>query len=187
MIQKCPHCKRDVVFSREICPACGLVSADEERGEATYMGDEARLGLAAAYTEEMETRLNETQRRGRLQTGLTIGLLIAPLVVLNTVGLFWLRLTFSAFLALVVVSWLGWRLWFGGRIARHLLWVSAAAAGISGLVFCGMHYQTINPVAFLTCLVFGLVYLWCAWILLCSRDLPEWLRYQRHRQREEWG
>lgn len=187
MIQKCPHCKHDVVFSREICPACGLASTDEERGEATYMGDEARLGLAAAYTEEMETRLNETQRRGRLQTALVIGMLVAPWIVLNTVGVFWLRLRFSGFMALVLMSWLGWRLWFGGRIVRHILWVAAAAGGMAGLAYCVMHIQTINPVALLACLIFGLVYLWCAWILLLSRDLPEWLRYQRMRLKEQWG
>jgi len=187
MIQKCPHCNRDVVFSRSICPACGLAAADEERGEATYMGDEARLGLAAAYTEEMETRLNETQRRGRLQTALTIGLLIAPLFALNTVGLFWLRMTFRGLAALTVVSWLGWRLWYGGRFARHLLWVTALVSGGVGVACCGLRYETLNPVAFLTCLVFGCVYLWCGWILLRSRDVPEWLRYQRHQQQQQWG
>ena len=38
----------------------------------------------------------------------------------------------------------------------------------------------LNPVELLGFLIFGGVYIWCAWILLRSRDVPEWLRYQRH-------
>jgi hypothetical protein len=185
MIQKCPHCKRDVVFSREICPACGLTARPEERGEATYMGDEARLGLKPAYTEEMETRMNAVQRRGRLQTGLVIGLLLAPLVALDSVGLLWLRLSPYGILALVVAAWLSWRLWYGSRLARHVLWVAAAGAGLAGCATVALQRGALNPVLFLACLVFGTVYLWCAWVLLCSTDLPEWLAYQRQRALDE--
>jgi hypothetical protein len=41
-------------------------------------------------------------------------------------------------------------------------------------------------VRFLAYLVFGAVYVWCAWILWRSTDLPEWLTYQRQRRREQW-
>lgn len=186
MIQKCPHCKRDVVFSREICPACGHSSAESARGPATYMGDEARLGLAPAYTEEMETRMNAVQRRGRIQTGLVIGLLLAPLVAWNAVALFWLRPRFGAFALLAVSAWLCWKLWWGSRLARHVLWVAAGAAGLAGWVNLAMRRATLGPVWLLACLVFGGVYLWCAWMLLRSTDLPEWLSYQRRRQADEW-
>ena len=185
MIQKCPHCKRDVVFSREICPACGHAARPEARGEATYMGDEARLGLRPAYTVEMETRMNAVQRRGRLQTGLLIGLLLAPLVALNTVGLLWLRLNLYGVLALAVAAWLCWHLWYGSRLARHVLWVAAAGAGLLGGAALLSRGGDLNPVLFLACLVFGAVYLWCAWVLLCSTDVPEWLAYQRHHARDE--
>jgi hypothetical protein len=186
MIQKCPHCKHDVVFSRDICPACGHHSRDEDRLQATYMGDEARLGLAPMYTEEMETRMNAVQRRGRVQTGLVIGLLLAPLVALNTVGVYWLRLSSWGMFALAAASWLCWRLWLGSRWARHLLWVAAAASGLWGCATVAVRRLELDPVRFLAFLVFGAVYVWCAWILLRSPDLPEWLSYQRRRQRDEW-
>lgn len=185
MIQKCPHCKRDVVFSRDICPACGYEAADSERLPATYMGDEARLGLAPMYTEEMETRMNAVQRRGRIQTGLVIGLLVAPLVTLNTVGIYWLRPTAYGALALAVEGWLCWRLWNGSRFARHVLWAAAGAAGLAGLAAVITRGTALDPVRFLAYLVFGIIYVWCAWILLRSRDLPEWLSYQRRHRRDE--
>jgi hypothetical protein len=186
MIQKCPHCKQDVVFSREICPACGHAARDEQREQATYMGDEARLGLAPLYTEEMETRMNAVQRRGRIQTGLIIGLLLAPLVTLNTVGLWWLRLSLAGVLALAVAAWLCWKLWNGSSGARHLLWVAAAIAGSAGGVTVAVQRTALDPVRFLAYLIFGAVYVWCAWILWRSTDLPEWLNYQRQRQRDQW-
>jgi hypothetical protein len=150
------------------------------------MGDEARLGLAPMYTEEMETRMNAVQRRGRTQTGLIIGQLLAPLVTLNTVGLYWLRLSLPGLAALAAAGWLCWRLWYGSKLARHLLWVGAGAGGLAGLVTVGMQRGALDPVRFLAYLVFGAVYVWCAWILLRSTDLPEWLAYQRQRQRDEW-
>jgi len=150
------------------------------------MGDEARLGLAPMYTEEMETRMNAVQRRGRTQTGLIIGLLLAPLVTLNTVGLYWLRLSLPGMMALGATAWLCWRLWYGSKLARHLLWVAAGLAGLAGLATVAVQRGALDPVRFLAYLVFGGVYVWCAWILLRSTDLPEWLSYQRQRQRDEW-
>lgn len=150
------------------------------------MGDEARLGLAPLYTEEMETRMNAVQRRGRIQTGLIIGLLLAPLVTLNTVGLWWLRLSLAGVLALAVAAWLCWKLWNGSSGARHLLWVAAAIAGSAGGVTVAVQRTALDPVRFLAYLIFGAVYVWCAWILWRSTDLPEWLNYQRQRQRDQW-
>jgi hypothetical protein len=186
MIQKCPHCKQDVVFSRDICPACGHTACDEERQQATYMGDAARLGLAPLYTEEMETRMNAVQRRGRIQTGLVIGLLLAPLLTLNLVELYWLRLSLPGVVALAVAGWLCWKLWSGNRSVRHLLWVAAASFGVTGCITVALQRTALDPVRFLSYLVFGVVYVWCAWILWRSPDLPEWLTYQRQRRRDPW-
>ena len=47
MIQKCPHCHRDVIFSRDICPACGHSSTEEERSEITDLErDRREIGRA---------------------------------------------------------------------------------------------------------------------------------------------
>jgi hypothetical protein len=187
MIQKCPHCHRDVVFSRDICPACGLAARDAERQQATYMGDAARLGLAAQYTEEMETRTNAVQRRGRIQTGLVIGLLLAPLITFNTVELWWLRPNFRGMAVLALAAWLCGKLWYGSRFARHVLWIAAAACGLAGCITVAVQRLALGPLRFLAYLIFGAVYVWCAWILCRSVDLPEWLNYQRQHRRDEDG
>jgi hypothetical protein len=138
------------------------------------------------YTEEMEARMNAVQRRGRTQTGLVIGLLLAPLVTLNTVGVYWLRLSLPGAMALAAATWLCWRLWSGSKLARHLLWAAAGSAGLAGLAMVVVRRGELDPVRFLAYLVFGAIYVWCGWILLRSTDLPEWLSYQRQRQRDEW-
>jgi len=138
------------------------------------------------YTEEMETRMNAVQRRGRTQTGLVIGLLLAPLVTLNTVGVYWLRLSLPGVMALAAAGWLCWRLWSGSKLARHLLWTAAGCTGLAGLALVAVQRSALDPVRFLAYLVFGAIYVWCGWILLRSTDLPEWLSYQRQRQRDEW-
>jgi uncharacterized Zn finger protein (UPF0148 family) len=185
MIQKCPHCKRDVLFSRDICPACGHTSKESERGEPTYMGEEARQGLAPAYTEAIETTMTETQKRGRLLVGLIIGMILAPLVVLNAVLVFWLSPRFPAIAALAVAAWLLRQLWLGRPWARPVVSLAAACAAGAGLVHCVLQRHTLNPVFFLLSLVFGVVYLWCAWNLYWSRDIPEFLKVQRRLAAEE--
>ena len=185
MIQKCPHCKRDVLFSRDICPACGHASTESERGEPTYMGEDARQGLAPTYTAAMEATMNETQKRGRILTGLIIGMILAPLVVLNAVLAFWLVPSGKALAALVFAAWLTRKLWQGHPWARSVAIVTAGASALSGLTLCVLRRGTLNPVFFLLFLIFGIVYLWCAWNLYWSRDIPEFLKLQLRRTREE--
>lgn len=187
MIEKCPHCKRDVIFSRNICPACGHTSDDAERGEPTYMGDDAKRGLSPAYTQAMETAMNETQRRGRLLTGLIIGMILAPLVVLNTVLIFWLKPDPAALAALAFAGWLLRKLWLGRIWAKQLTILAGVLSGIAGLTLCVVRRggpNPLNPVFFLMCLVFGIVYLWGAWNLYWSKDIPEFLKMQRRRYDE---
>jgi hypothetical protein len=179
MIEKCPHCKRDVIFSRNICPACGHTSDDAERGEPTYMGDDAKRGLSPAYTQAMETAMNETQRRGRLLTGLIIGLILAPLVVLNAVLIFWLKPDFAALVALAFAAWLLRKLWTGRTWAKQLTILGSTLSGVAGLALCVVRRDTLNPVFFLMFLIFGVVYLWGAWNLYWSKDIPEFLKMQR--------
>ena len=43
----------------------------------------------------------------------------------------------------------------------------------------------VNPVLLLGCIIFGLVYVWCAWQLWRSRDIPEFLRMQYQKMKDE--
>ena len=43
----------------------------------------------------------------------------------------------------------------------------------------------VNPVLLLGCLIFGAVYVWCAWQLWRSRDIPEFLRMQYQKMKDE--
>ncbi len=178
MIHKCPHCKNDVIFSREICPACGHMTKEEDRLESTYVGDEAKLGIVPAYTRGIEETMNETQKRGRTLLGLVIGLLLAPQVVFNVVRVIWLSPDFRGLLALAVTGWLTRKLWLGHPWARVMLVWAAAAAGLSAVGTFVLRFAELNPVAKLACGGFGLVYVWCAWQLFRSKDIPEFMKVQ---------
>lgn len=184
MIQKCPHCKSNVIFSRNICPACGYEVPEGDRLESDYIGDQAKLGIVPAYTRAMEETLNETQKRGRLLVGLIIGLLLSPQIVLTCVSFFWLRPSLWGVLVLIVTVWLCRRLWLGVAWCRPGLGILAGISGFSGLVLLVFGHAGLNPVARLVCGVFGLVYLWCSYQLLASLEIPEFLRVQRMSSRD---
>jgi len=183
MIHKCPHCKNDVIFSREVCPACGYRSAEHERLESTYVGDEAKLGFVPAYTRDIEEQMNETQKRGRVVLSLVIGMILAPQIVFNVVLGFWLSVSFKGLLALAVTTWLTRKLWFGFRWTKAVITYAVGFTGLAGIVILLLRFSALNPVAKLACGVFGVVYLWCAWQLLQSKDIPEFMTVQRSVER----
>ena len=179
MIQKCPHCRTDVIFSRDICPACGHPSRDAERGEATYLG-EAKTDGRPVYNQAIETTMTARQRNGRILVGLICGAIPAPLVAHTAVHLVWFRVNGWVLSAALVSIWVVYHLWFGRGWARWLATVGTLAAGAAGL------YQAVlrrgggmNAVEIMAYVVFALVYLWCAGQLLRCQDVKEFLAYQR--------
>lgn len=180
MIQKCPHCKTDVIFSRNICPACGHPSRDGERGEATYLG-EAKTDGRPVYNYVIETTMTARQRHGRILVGLICGAVPAPLVADTIVRLIWLQPNWWVLLGALVSAWVVYHLWYGQRWAYWLAAVGTAAAGVAGLgqavhlVHAEMAMNAVEAMAFV---VFSLVYLWCAWQLLRCTDVKEFLWYQ---------
>jgi uncharacterized RDD family membrane protein YckC len=64
MLQKCPHCRTDVLFLREVCPQCGKSSRTEERLAAT---PELRSGASSrASTQTAPPAIPIEQRKGAL-------------------------------------------------------------------------------------------------------------------------
>ncbi len=180
MIQKCPHCKTDVIFSRNICPACGHPSRDEERGEATYLG-EAKTDGRPVYNQVMETQMTARQRNGRIVTGLICGAIPAPLLAYSAVSLFWLRPDWLVLLGTMYAAWLAYHLWYGRPWARWLGAGSTLLAGCAGLFEAVVVLRSevaMNAVQIMAYVVFSLVYLWCAGQLARSPDVKEFLVYQ---------
>jgi hypothetical protein len=179
MIQKCPHCKTDVIFSRDICPACGHPSRDEERGEPTYLG-EAKTDGRPVYNQEMEATMTARQRHGRILVGMICGAIPAPLLAHTVTYLVWLKVNGWVLLGLFVSCTFVYHLWYGRKWAH---WLAAAGTLVAG---CAGLYQAVlrrgvglNAVEIMAYVVFALVYLWCAWQLIRCQDVKEFLLYQR--------
>jgi hypothetical protein len=179
MIEKCPHCKTDVIFSRDICPACGHPSKDGEREEATYLG-EAKTDGRPVYNQEMEVTMTARQRHGRILTGIMCGAIPAPLLAHTLVYMVWFRVSGWVLLSLFVSSVVVYHLWYGRKWAHWLAVAGTLLAGCAGpirVVLRGTAH--LNAVDVMAYVVFALVYLWCAWQLALSTDIREFLDYQR--------
>ena len=198
-IQKCPHCHKDSVFSHNICPNCGFESKYEERGEPDYKLDEN--GKVPSYAFVMEEHMTQCQRHGRILLGVIMGLLGAPLLTWAATNVFLLTdenrtmeiPLFRVFLACVIVGWIFWTIWNNGY--RWLTRGVMAVSFLGGFWMLGWAVKMIvqivkktgdvNPVLLLGCIIFGLVYVWCAWQLWRSRDIPEFLRMQYQKMKDE--
>ena len=180
MIQKCPHCQADVIFSRDICPACGHPSQDGERGEATYLG-EAKTDGRPVYNLGIETTMTARQRHGRILVGLICGAIPAPLVAHTAVYLVWFRVSVWVLLATFVSTWVVFHLWYGRKWARWVVAIGTLTAGCAGLYQAVLRRGTgMKAVEIMAYVVFALVYLWCSWQLLRCQDVKEFLGYQRN-------
>jgi len=187
MIQKCPHCQTDVIFSRDICPACGHPSQDTERGEATYLG-EAKTDGRPVYNLGIETTMTARQRHGRILVGLICGSIPAPLVAHTAVYLVWFQVSGWVLLATFVSTWVVFHLWYGRKWACWFAALGTLTSGLAGIGQAGrMVYEAVqnsgrrmNAVEIMAYVVFALVYLWCSWHLLRCQDVKEFLGYQRN-------
>ena len=197
-IQKCPHCHKDSVFSHNICPNCGFESKYEERGEPDYKLDEN--GKVPSYAFVMGEHMTQCQRHGRILLGVIMGLLGAPLLTWAATNVFLLTdenrtmeiPLFRVFLACVIVGWIFWTIWNNGY--RWLTRGVMAVSFLGGFWMLGWAVKMIvqivkktgdvNPVLLLGCIIFGLVYVWCAWQLWRSRDIPEFLRMQYQKMKD---
>lgn len=181
MIERCPHCQEDVVFSRNICPACGEVSASDQRREATLIDREKASSRYPVYMAPLEEELSLTQRRGRLLVWLCTGFLLAPDFTYFLVGLSWLSFRGWPLLRLIVTGWLLLRLWEGKRWSRWLLSASAFTVGVAAIIRGALHRVDAPPSMLLFCLVFGPLFVVVAWTLAFSEETRDFLRLRRGR------
>lgn len=189
-IQKCPHCRRDTMFSHDICPNCGYTSRPEERLEPDYVLY-GREGGMPNYTAAMEEEMTVVQRHGAIQLGVSLGLLGFPPVSCLVTGLF-LRLDphrtmdvplFWPLVLCVALGWCSWKLWHGERWVRVALCLYGL---LPGLALLGLGVREVlaaetQPLMVVCGVVFGLMHLWSGWCLWKGRDLPEFLRFQQTR------
>ena len=144
--------------------------------------------------------MTQCQRHGRILLGVVMGLLGAPLLTWEATNIFLMfdeNRTMSlplgkVFLLCVAVGWIFWLLWNNGyRWLAHGLTAVSFAGGVFMLGWAAAMIHgirsgvTVNPVLLLGCLIFGAVYVWCAWQLFRSRDIPEFLRMQYQRMKDE--
>ena len=186
MIERCPHCGADVIFSSSICPACGYESSEQDRTEPSALEIERRTSRYPTYTAELETILSAPQARGRLLLGLTSGILLAPGITYVVTGLLMGIVSGVAFLAtlmLVAGGWLLLRAWEGRVWAWRLSALAAASLGIAGMLIAFVRRSVLpTPIVFLACLL-GPMFLACAWTLSFSRDAREYRDIRRRHLR----
>jgi len=175
-IGKCPHCGKDSLFTRGICPSCGLTSRPEERGKPDYLLDAD--GRLPAYTESLEEEMTTAQRHGRILMGLCILLIGIPLVAWTAVVLFqslensFHPPVFPPMTMLCLDAYFSYRLLLRARWARHAL---CALALLSSIVFAtGVHTREGFMLA-ASITLFAAINLAGALMLALSRDVTEYL------------
>lgn len=179
MIERCPHCRKDVLFNKSICPECGLVSTEDERTEQTGLEQERATSRHPTYTGPLEDMLSAAQARGRLLTALATGFLLTPDITFLIVKICWLRFEFAAVLRLLVLAWLLRRVWEGKVWAARLVAVPAALVGLAGFLAGVLRARTLAPPLVLLFCVFGPLFVISAWTLAFSADIQDFLRRQR--------
>jgi len=185
MIERCPHCGKDVVFSKNICPECGLVSAEDERTELTGLAQERATSRHPTYTGPLEDMLSASQARGRLLVALAMGFLLTPDTAFFLVKLCWLRFEFLALIRLIALAWLLRRVWDGALWASRLAAVVAAVVGVSGVLVGIVRVRTLAPPLVLLFCIFGPLFVISAYTLTYSPDAQDFLHRQR-RYAKRW-
>lgn len=195
-IQKCPYCKFDAIFSHSICPNCGRESKFEDRLEPDYKLEDNK-GVPS-YVAAMEEEMTTAQRHGAILLGTVLGLFGLPPVCIFLTNIFLLMdpnrtepvPIFKSFLLCVVLGWAFWELWQGRNWLRLVLVVLGWLCGL-GTLATALHQTWLmttggqsHPLILLGSALCACMYIWAAWHLRRSRDIPEFLRYQRERAKD---
>jgi len=179
MIERCPHCQHDVMFSRDICPECGRTAAEEERLQATSLEEEKRTGRLPTYFGPIEDELADAQKRGRVLLWLITAVLVGPDAGLVVVKLRWLSFDLFAVARVICMVLVLRALWRGKEWARK---TAAGLAGLSGVALPAMSLafrQKLNQSQHFLFWVLGVLLLTSAVTLLRSEELADYLRLRR--------
>lgn len=185
-IGKCPHCGKDSLFTRGICPNCGLTSRPEERGKPDFLLD--ANGKLPSYTEVLEEEMTVSQKHGRILIMLCTLMIGLPLLAWTSVVIFQSQensfhppvLPPLAMLCLDI--YLTYKLFARSRWARWALCLLAVTACI---VFTSS-LHTNKGFNFLTSIIlFSAINLAAALMLATSRDATEFLTQNGGMKTEE--
>lgn len=168
------------MFTRDICPACGRTSTEDERVEQTDLDARRQEARTPVFDLPFVSAMTVAERRGRLELWMITIAFLFP----DAFGLFVraCELRFDPWVAgLMVVSVLLVRgLWRGSPAVRAAAtWFAGGAGVVQGLVAGVLHARlTIAHRGLLWGSAFLL--LLTAWPLWRSTDLRDYLRRRRH-------
>ena len=180
MIERCPHCHEDVMFTRDICPACGHTSSEDERVEQTDLDARRQEARTPVFDLPFVTAMTVAEQRGRLELSLITVVFLLPDAFCLFVRACELRLD-PWVAGLMAVSLLLVRgLWRGSPRARSAATWFSASAGVTQLLAAVCLHPRL-PIAHRGLLWgSGCLLLLVAWPLWRSTDLTDYQRRLRH-------
>ena len=180
-IGKCPHCGKDSLFTRGICPNCGLTSKPEERGKPDFLLD--ANGKLPSYTEVLEEEMTVSQKNGRILIMLCTLLIGVPLVGWFGVALFqsfenaFHPPIFPPFAMSVMAGYLTYRLFERTRWAR---WTLCALAVFASVVFARSIHAEPGFALYASIVLYSAINLAAVLMLAISRDVTEYMNMQKN-------
>ena len=180
-IGKCPHCGKDSLFTRGICPNCGLTSKPEERGKPDFLLDAD--GKLPSYTEALEEEMTTSQKNGRILIMLCTLLIGVPLLGWTGVAIF--QSFENSFhppilppLAMAALAaYLTYRLFERVRWTR---WALCVLAVLASIVFARTLHAEPGFVFYASIALFSAINLAAVLMLATSRDVTEYMNLQRN-------
>ena len=175
-IGKCPHCGKDSLFTRGICPNCGLTSKPEERGKPDFLLD--ANGKLPSYTEVLEEEMTVSQKHGRILLMLCTLMIGLPLLAWTGVVFFqslensFHPPVFPPFAMLCLDIYITYKLFSRTRWTRWALCILATTACI--IFASSVHtHEGFSLITSIT--LFSVINLSAAMMLATSKDVTEYL------------
>ena len=180
-IGKCPHCGKDSLFTRGICPNCGLTSKPEERGKPDFLLD--ANGKLPSYTETLEEEMTVSQKHGRILIMLCTLLIGVPLLAWTCVAIFqsfensFHPPIFPPLAMSSLAAYLTYRLF---ELARWARWSLCALAVIASIVFARTLHSDASFALYASIALYAAINLSAVLMLASSKDITDYLNLHRN-------